>query len=163
MGKGKFSKIKEKKGITLIELIVGMVLLSLVLLGLIPVLSMVMKANVRDRWDTLAMQRAEELIEIIKRVAMTSTGYDTGDTDDSTSIETANYQEIQLGPDGTYGDPFNPIILSAGSSGILANRQYSVATTIVGVTSFKTVIVWVESINSSLLRTVTVDTIISEP
>ncbi len=162
MEREKFSKIKEKKGMTLIELRVGMALLSVILLGLSPVLTMVMKGNVRDRWDTLAMQRAEELIEIIKRVASTSTGYATGDTNDSGTIDTG-YQEIKLGPDGTYDDPSNPIRLSAGTSGIIANRRYSIATTVVGITSYKTVTVWVEPIDSSLLRTVTIETIISEP
>ncbi len=163
MEKEKFSKIKEKKGMTLIELVVGMALLSIVLLGLIPVLTMVMKGNVRDRWDTLAMQRAEEFIEIIKRVALTSTGYDSGDTNNSAAIDTANYKEVVLGPDGTYDDQFNPIFLSGATSGILANRRYSVATTVVGITSYKTVTVWVEAMDSSLLRTVTIETIISEP
>ncbi len=163
MEKEKFSKIKEKKGMTLIELVVGMALLSIVLLGLIPVLTMVMKGNVRDRWDTLAMQRAEEFVEIIKRVALTSTGYDSGDANDSGAIDTANYKEVVLGPDGIYDDPFNPIFLSGVTSGILANRRYSIVTTVVGITSYKTVTVWVEAMDSSLLRTVTIETIISEP
>ncbi|MCK4533127.1 type II secretion system protein [bacterium] len=167
MEKEKFSKIKEKKGMTLIELIVGMALLSVILLGLIPILTMVMKGNVRDRWDTLAMQRAEELIEIIKRVASTSTGYASGDTNDDGSIDSGTmaaptYREVILS-NGNHQDPFNPIRLSAGASGIFANRRYSVATTVVGITSYKTVTVWVEPINSSLLRTVTIETIISEP
>lgn len=163
MERKKVSKIREQRGMTLIELIVGMVLLSLVLLGLIPVLSMVMKGNVRDRWDTLATQRAEEFIEIVKRVASTSTGYETGDTNDSGTIETANYREIQLGPDNTYPDPFNPIILSTGAAGVRGNRKYKVVTTVVGVSSYKTVTVFVESIDSSLLRTVTLETIIAKP
>ncbi len=143
-----------------IELMVGMTLLVLILLGLVPVFVAVMKGTVQARWDTLATQGAEDLIEIIKRVASTPTGYNTGDTDNSGVIQTTNYQELPLSS-GNYDDPFNPIPL--GVSGLRANRKYSVVTTNVGTTSYKTITVWVESINSPLLRTIRVEIIISSP
>ena len=156
-------KIKGREGITLIELLVGLALLGIVLLGLVPVFVSVMRATVRDRWDTLATQRAEELVEIIKRITATSAGYNTGDTDGSGGINNPNnYQELSLS-DGTYDDPNNPIVLGTGVVGLRANRRYSVSTTVVGITSYKTIAVWVEAINSQLLRTVTVETIISPP
>lgn len=155
-------KTKEK-GMTIIELVIGLTLLTLVLMGLMPVFTNVMKSTVRDRWDTLATQRAEELIETIKRVASTNSGYATGDTDNSGGIDTANYREIQIGPDNTYNDPFNPILLTASTEGVRGNRRYSVTTTVIGAFSYKTILVWVEPIGSDLLRSVTIETIVSEP
>lgn len=155
---------KSIKGLTLLEIILAMAILSILLVGLIPMFIGVMRSTARDRWETLATARTKELIEIIKRVASTDTGYATGDTNGVGGIQTTNYQELDLAdfpPD--HPDPDNPIVLGTGTEGIRANRWYRVVTTGVGPGSYKTITVWIKPINAPLLSSVTVQTIISPP
>jgi prepilin-type N-terminal cleavage/methylation domain-containing protein len=155
---------KNIKGMTLVEVVIAMVILVTLLVGIAPMFIAMMRANTRDRWETFAVAQTRELIETIKRIASTSTGYINGDTNGNTIIDNpAGYQEIAL-TDGNHSDPNNPISFVSGAKTMRVNRYYKVVTTTIGTSSYKTITVWIEpSGTESILKKVTLETVISSP
>ncbi|MCK5533909.1 hypothetical protein KAI68_02245, partial [bacterium] len=133
---------------------------------LMPMFIAMMRVNTRDRWETFAVAQTRELIETIKRIASTPTGYINGDTNDDALLNnTTGYQELTL-VDGNHPDPNNPITFISGAKTMKVNRHYRVITTPIGTSSYKTITVWVEPLGSStetLLKAVTLQTILSSP
>ena len=152
---------KNIKGMTLVEVIIAMVILVTLLMGLVPMFIAMMRANTRDRWETFAVAQTRELIETIKRIASTSSGYINGDTNGNTIIDNpAGYQELDL-TDGNY---FHQIIFVSGAKTMRVNRHYRIVTTTIGTSSYKTIAVWVEpSGTETILKKVTLETVISSP
>ncbi len=152
---------KSIKGMVLVEVIIAMVILVTLLVGIVPMFIAMMRANTRDRWETFAIAQTRELIETIKRIASTSTGYISGDTNGNTVIDNpAGYQELDL----TDGDHSHQIIFVSGEKTMKVNRYYRVVTTTIGTSSYKTITVWIEpSGTESILKKVTLQTIVSSP
>ncbi|MCK5535058.1 hypothetical protein KAI68_08070, partial [bacterium] len=73
---------ENSRGMVLMEVIIAMVVLVTLLMGLMPMFIAMMRVNTRDRWETFAVAQTRELIETIKRIASTPTGYINGDTND---------------------------------------------------------------------------------
>lgn len=149
------------------EVIISMVLLVTLLMGIVPMFIAIMRINTRDRWETFAVAQTRELIEIIKRIASTPTGYISGDTNGNTIIDNpAGYQELNL-VDGNHSDPNNPISFVSGAKTVMVDRHYRVVTTTTRTSSYKTITGWIEptgfSNTKTILKKVALETVISSP
>ncbi len=156
---------ENSRGMTLVEVVVAMAILVTLLMGIVPMFMAMMRANTRDRWETFAVAQTRELIETIKRVASTPTGYTDGDTNgDGVLNDTLGYRELNLTSGVDLPDPNNPISFVSGAKTMRVNRYYKLVTTTIGTSSYKTITVWIEpSGTETILKKVTLETVISSP